>query len=81
MAYVDWKGKGVNPLVFARSCKFLLNKFFDSSTPSMRKVDDEGKNGGKKMLFIVATLLPVDHRNADQLERRTLVPKVDQRVQ
>ena len=27
-----------------RSRKLLLNKFFDSGTPSMRKVDDRGKN-------------------------------------
>ena len=38
--------------VFGRSGQLLLNKFFDPSTPSMRKGRDGGKNkkngGGKK---------------------------------
>ena len=35
--------------VFGQSCQLSLNKFFDSSTPSMRKVDDGGKEKkGKK---------------------------------
>ena len=48
--------------ILSRSSKLLLNKFFDLSTPSMRKVDNLGeKQGGagekKKniMMFIVAT--------------------------
>ena len=41
---VDGVWKGVNPLVFGRSKQLLLNKFFDPSTPSMRK----GRNGGKQ---------------------------------
>ena len=40
-----------------------LNKFFDPNTSSMRKVDNRGK-----------TSLPVDRLNANQLERRPLVP-------
>ena len=31
-----------------RSKQLLLNKFFDPSTPSMRKVDDRGKKEKKK---------------------------------
>ena len=31
-----------------RSKQLLLNKFFDPSTPSMRKVDDGGKKMGGK---------------------------------
>ena len=38
---------------FGHHCQFLLNKFFDPNTPSLRKVDDGEKK--KKMLFIVAT--------------------------
>ena len=41
----DGVWKGVYPLVVGRSKQLLLNKFFDPSTPSMRKVD----NGGEKM--------------------------------
>ena len=37
--------KGVYPYIFGRSCKFLLNKIFDQSTPSMRK----GRDGGEKL--------------------------------
>ena len=48
------------PLGFWRSRQLLLNKFFDPSTPSMRKVDSGGKKRGKRgvgveMAFIVAT--------------------------
>ena len=52
-----WKGKG-----FGHSKQLLLNKFFDPSTPSMRKGRDRGKktekNGGwdkKRLMKIVAT--------------------------
>ena len=41
MTKLVWKG--VNIQVFRYSCQFLLNKFFDSRTPSMRKVNDGGK--------------------------------------
>ena len=33
--------------VFGRSKQLSLNKFFDPSTPSMRKLDDGGKPGEK----------------------------------
>ena len=40
--------KGVCPYVFERSSQVSLNKFFDPSTPSMRKVEDgEGKKRGE----------------------------------
>merc|ERR1711954_502032 len=38
MAEGVWKG--VYPLVLGHSKQLSLNKFFDLSTPSMRKVDD-----------------------------------------
>ena len=59
MANGVWKG--VYPLVFGRSRQLSLNKFFDPSTPSMRKVDDGEKRKEKRkkrkkiMTFIVAT--------------------------
>ena len=37
---VDGVWKGVYPYVFGHSKQLSLNKFFDPSTPSMRKVDD-----------------------------------------
>ena len=40
----DGVWKGVYPLVFGRSKQLSLNKFFDPSTPSMRK----GCDGGEK---------------------------------
>ena len=43
----DGVWKGVYPLVFGRSKQILLNKFFDPSTPSMRKGRDGEKTGGK----------------------------------
>ena len=38
----DGVWKGVYPQVLGRSRQLSLNKFFDASTPSMRKVDDGG---------------------------------------
>ena len=40
--------KGVYPYVFGHSKQLSLNKFFDQSTPSMRKVDDGEKKRKKK---------------------------------
>ena len=39
---------GVYPYVLGRSKQLTLNKFFDPSTPSMRKGHDGEKRGGKK---------------------------------
>ena len=39
----DGVWKGVYPQVFEHSKQLLLNKFFDPSTPPMRKVDDGEK--------------------------------------
>ena len=69
--------KGVYPKVFGRSKQLSLNKFFDPSTPSMRKGRDGGKEKKKKkkerekkekrlMIIVATTSLPaVDHPNAD----------------
>ena len=46
MAEGVWKG--AYPQVFGRSKQLLLNKFFDPSTPSMRKGRDGGKKTGEK---------------------------------
>ena len=46
MANKVWKG--VNPWVFGRSRQLSLNKFFDQSTPSMRKGRKGEKNLGGK---------------------------------
>ena len=40
--------KGVYPKVFGHSKQLSLNKFFDPSTPSMRKVDNGEKKKRKK---------------------------------
>ena len=43
------RGPLIGGKVFGRSKQLSLNKFFDPSTPSMRKGRDGGKkNGGKK---------------------------------
>ena len=41
--------KSVHPLVFGHSHQLLQNKFFDPSTPSMRKVDNGGKQAGAEL--------------------------------
>ena len=81
MAEGVWKG--VYPYVFGRSKQLSLNKFFDPSTPSMRKGCDGGKNGGKKGgkkeentdensgHYVIASNRPPERR---PLERRTLAP-------
>ena len=68
----DGVWKGVYPWVLGRSRQLSLNKFFDLSTPSMRKVDNGEKRKKEKiMAFLVAiTSLPAvycpneDHWNA-----------------
>ena len=44
----DWVWKGVYPEVFGHSQQLSLNKFFDPTTPSMRKGRDGGKREKKK---------------------------------
>ena len=44
----DGVWKGVQPLVIGRSRQLSLNKVFDPSTPSMRKVDDGEKKRKEK---------------------------------
>ena len=60
MAIGIWKG--VYLLVLGRSRQLLLNKYFDPSTPFMRKVDNGEKKGKKEekrkekiITFLVAT--------------------------
>ena len=60
----DGVWKGVYPYIFGRSKQLSQNKFFDPSTPSMRKGDSGEK---KRLMRIVATtsLPAVDHPNAN----------------
>ena len=44
----DGVWKGVYPQVLGRSRQLSLNKFFDPSAPSMRKVDNGEKKEKKK---------------------------------
>ena len=76
MADVVWKG--VYPYFFWRSKQLSQNKFFDPSTPSMRKGRDGEKGGGgngeknrkkkkRRMKIVATTSLPaVDCPNADR---------------
>ena len=77
----DGVWKGVQPQVIGHFEPLSLNKFFDPSTPSMRKVDDgeeknEKKEKKKIKMFLVATNVVASRPP----ERRptatpTLVPK------
>ena len=77
----DGVWKGGYPYVFGRSKQLLLNKFFDPSTPSMRKGRDGGKNGEKKKKrektddysghYVIVSSQPPERR---PLECRMLVP-------
>ena len=68
------KGPFKNYVIFGHSKQLSLNKFFDPTTPSMRKGRDGGtgkkKRGEKKkrrMKIVATTSLPaVDHPNADR---------------
>ena len=64
----DGVWKDVYPWVFGHFKQLSLNKFFDPSTPSMRKEDDGEEKRRKKKENNDAC------QNADQLERRSLVP-------
>ena len=52
----------------------ITNKFFDPSTPFMRKVDNGEKNKKKKNCVILTSMI-VDRPNADQLKCRLLISK------
>ena len=72
-------GKVSTPKVFGHSKQLLLNKFFDPSTPSMRKGRNGGNNGKKAEKndensghYVIASSQPPEHR---PLERRKLLPK------
>ena len=72
MANGVWKGIWV----FGRSKQLLPNKFFDPSTPSMRKGCDGEKRGGKTTdensgHYVIASSRPQECR---PLERITLAP-------
>ena len=72
---------GVSTRGFWRSCQLSRNKFFDLSTPSIRKGCDGGKKMGKKTgekkteknsgHYVIASSRPPERR---PLERRTLAP-------
>ena len=51
--------KGVYPQVFGHYKQLLLNKFFDPSTPPMRKVDNGEKKKENNDVYTLM-LLPVD---------------------
>ena len=79
----DGVGKGVYPQVFGHSKQLSHNKFFDPSTPSMRKDRDgkrkekrEKKNRENSGHYVIASSQQPEHR---PMERRKLVPKVDLR--
>ena len=44
----DGVWEGVYPYIFGHSKQLSINKFFDQSTPSMRKVDDGEKKEKKE---------------------------------
>ena len=64
MAAKVWKG--IQPEVFWRSDTFLLNKFFDVSTPSMRK----GCGGEKKIEKIRTSIVATNVVASRPPERR-----------
>ena len=74
----DGVWKGVYPRMFGHSKQFSLNKFFDPSTPSMRKGRDGGEMGkkGKRLMIIVATtpLPAVNRPNADRWNAASIDP-------
>ena len=71
----DGVWKGVQPKVIGHFKQLSLHKFFDTSTPSMRKGRDGGENEKKIMAEIVATNVVASRPpNGDRLQRRPLVP-------
>ena len=75
----DGVWKGVQPEVIGHFKQLLLNKFFDPSTPSTRKVDngEKRKEKEKKITAEIVTTNVVASRppNNDRLQRRPLVQK------
>ena len=65
MAEGVWNG--VYPQVLGQTGLLLLNKFFDTSIPSMRKVDVREKKKRENNVVYTLTSLPVDRPNADRL--------------
>ena len=61
---ISWVSKQITTF-FGAPVSFRKNKFFDLSTPSLRKVD-EGGNRKMKMLLWPLTLLPVNRLNANR---------------
>ena len=70
----DGVWKGLYSWLFGRSCQLSLYKFFDPSTPSMRKGCNGDKKGGGMMFIVATSVVAGDRSNADRLERCTLVP-------
>ena len=63
----DGVWKGVYPQVFGHAKQLSLNKFFDPSTPSMRKGHIRGKKRKRLIIIVATTSLPaVDRPNADR---------------
>ena len=56
----DGVWKGVYPYGFGRSKQLSLNKFFDPSSPSMRKGCDGGGERGEKRYGIVYIMIYVN---------------------
>ena len=65
----DGVWKGVYPWVFGRSQQLSQNKFFDPSTPSMRKKSRQKRGEKRKRVRIkvaITSLPAVDRPNADR---------------
>ena len=67
----DGVWKGVYPYVFGRAKQLLKDKFFDPSTPSMRKWERKEKTDENSGHYIIASSGPPKRW---LLERHTLVP-------
>ena len=80
----DGVWKGVYPYVFGRAKQLLKDKFFDPSTPSLRKgkaektENTENREKKRLMRIVATTLLPViDRPNADRWNAHAHANKVD----
>ena len=74
----DGVWKGVQPQVIGHFKQLSLNKFFDPSTPSMRKGRDGEWNGGKKWKIMVkqrsTNVIASRPYDGDRLQRRRSCP-------